>query len=166
MYLINNFLLFSIIGHIFESILFIITNNDGYSGILYGPYTPIYGFGIIIIIIINKIIDKFDLNLLKKVIISFFIYAIFLSLIEWIGGILIEIIFHKVFWDYSHLKFNIGPYIALEIAVAWGVISCIYLFLIKKITDKLIRIIPNFISYAILIIMFIDIFLKLIKTTL
>ena len=68
MYYINNFLLFSIIGHILESVVYLILNNDGYSGIMYGPWTPVYGFGIILIIIIYNFIKKANLSGIKQVI--------------------------------------------------------------------------------------------------
>lgn len=157
MYYLNNFLFFSILGHIFESIMFLILNNNGYSGIFFGPWTPVYGLGIIIIILINKFIDKYNINLAAKIIISFFTYAIFLSLIEYIGGISIEIFFHKVFWDYSHQRFNIGKYISLEMACLWGMVSCIYLFVFKKLIDKFLKKIPNYISWALFIIFICDV---------
>lgn len=157
MYYLNNFLFFSILGHIFESIMFLILNNNGYSGIFFGPWTPVYGLGIIIIILINKFIDKYNINLIPKIIISFFIYAIFLSLIEYIGGINIEIFFHKVFWDYSSQRFNIGKYISIEMACLWGMVSCIYLFVFKKLIDKFLKKIPNYISWALFIIFICDV---------
>lgn len=157
MYYLNNFLFFSILGHIFESIMFLILNNNGYSGIFFGPWTPVYGLGIIIIILINKFIDKYNINLAAKIIISFFTYAIFLSLIEYIGGISIEIFFHKVFWDYSHQRFNIGKYISIEMACLWGMVSCIYLFVFKKLIDKFLKKIPNYISWALFIIFICDV---------
>ena len=162
MYYLNNFLFFSILGHIFESILFLVLDNNGYSGIFFGPWTPVYGLGIIIIILINKLIDKFNLNLTLKIIFSFFIYAIFLSLIEYIGGISIEIFFHKIFWNYSNHKFNLGYYVSLEMTLLWGLISCIYLFVFKKIIDIFIKKIPVFISIPVFIIFISDFVVTLI----
>lgn len=162
MYYLNNFLFFSILGHIFESILFLVLDNNGYSGIFFGPWTPVYGLGIIIIILINKLIDKFNLNLTLKIIFSFFIYAIFLSLIEYIGGISIEIFFHKIFWNYSNHKFNLGYYVSLEMALLWGLVSCIYLFVFKKIIDIFIKKIPVFISIPVFIIFISDFVVTLI----
>lgn len=162
MYYLNNFLFFSILGHIFESLLFIILNNNGYSGIFFGPWTPVYGLGIIIIILINKLVDKFNLNLILKIIFSFFIYAVFLSLIEYIGGISIEIFFHKIFWNYSNHKFNLGYYVSLEMALLWGLVSCIYLFVFKKFIDILIKKIPVFISIPVFIIFISDFVVTLI----
>lgn len=157
MYYLNNFLFFSILGHIFESIIFLFLNNNGYSGIFFGPWTPVYGLGIIIIILINKFIDKFKLNLFLKIIISFLLYALLLSLIEFIGGISIEILFHKVFWNYTDQKFNLGKYVSLEMATLWGIVSCIYLFMFKKLADKFIKKIPKYITWALFIIFICDV---------
>ena len=54
MYYINYFFIFAIIGHLIETI-----GTPGFkSGILYGWWTPVYGFGIVIILLIGKFLDK------------------------------------------------------------------------------------------------------------
>lgn len=95
MYYLNYFFIFSILGHLFELILI------GKSGILYGLWTPIYGIGVILILMINNFIDKFKLRSFKKFISLFFISCLFLPIIEAIGGYLIEFIFNKSMWDYT-----------------------------------------------------------------
>ncbi len=62
MYYINYFFMFSILGHFLESFFY----SSGDSGILLGYWTPIYGIGTIIILLINKFIDKFKLNKINK----------------------------------------------------------------------------------------------------
>ncbi len=162
MYLINNFFIFSIMGHIFESIMFIFLNSNNNSGILIGPITPVYGFGIVLIILINKIIDKFNLNIIAKIIISFLLYTIILSFIEFIGGVIIEKLFNKVFWDYTNHKFNWGHYISLEMALLWGIVSSLYLFVFKRLFDKLIKKIPNYVTYFFMILFLSDLIATLI----
>ena len=156
MYYLNNFFIFSILGHMFESIIFLFLNNEGYSGVFFGPWTPVYGVGIIIIILINKILDKFNIKIIPKIVLSFFVYATILSLIEFIGGISIEVFFNKVFWDYSNHRFNIGKYVSLEMALLWGLVSCIYLFVFKRIIDKLLKKIPKYITWVFIIIFISD----------
>ena len=161
MYYINNFLLFSILGYILESTIYIITNQNGNSGILYGPWTPVYGFGVIIIIIIYNYIKEKNIMNIYKVLSIFILSIILLTTIEYIGGNLIEYFFHKKFWSYEDLKFNIGPYIALEIAFIWGICSIIYIFLIKSITDKLIKKIPKYITIILLVFFIIDLIITI-----
>ena len=163
MYYINNFLFFSILGHILESIIYFFLDNNGYSGIMYGPWTPVYGFGIILIIIIYNLLKKTKLTSIKKVISLFLTSMILLTLIEYIGGIGIEHFFHKEMWSYENMKFNIGKYIALEISLIWGLCSIIYIYLIKPITDKIIKRIPNYITICILVFFIIDLIVTIIN---
>ena len=149
MYYINNFLFFSFIGHILESIIYLFLDNNGYSGIMYGPWTPVYGFGIILIIIIYNLIKKTKFSSIKKVISIFILSMILLTVIEYIGGNLIEYFFHKKLWSYKDLKFNIGSYISLEISIIWGLCSLFYVYLIKPITDKIIKRIPYYITICV-----------------
>lgn len=151
MYYINYYFIFSIIGHFLESILF------NKSGILLGYWTPIYGIGSIIILFINKKINgKF------KPLKLFLLCSIILSIIEAIGGKLIENIFQITFWDYSNYKFNLGKYISLEISIIWGLASLLLIYILKPITDKIISKIPKYLTFVLIIILFIDIFLTII----
>jgi len=154
MYFINYFFIFSIIGHLIETIF---TKNFT-SGILYGYWTPVYGFGIILILLVNKIINKLNLKnkLILKIIITYFISMITLSLIELIGGYLIEFIFNIEFWNYENHKFNIGPYISLETANMWGISSILVIYVIKPIIDKIEKYIPKTITYILIFLFIID----------
>ena len=156
MYYISNFLLFSILGHLLESFIYLIMDSHNYSGIMYGPWTPVYGFGIIIIIVIYNFIKKRNINNISKVISIFLLSMIFLTFIEYIGGNLIEYFFHRKFWNYENLRFNIGSYIALEIAFVWGICSLIYIYILKPVTDKMVKKIPNYIFICILVFFIID----------
>ena len=160
MYYINNFLLFSILGHILESIIYLFLDN-GYSGIMYGPWTPVYGFGIILIILINKFLNK--ITGIKKVISLFIFSMILLTLIEYLGGITIEYFFSKELWSYTNLKFHIGKYIALEISLIWGICFLFYIFLIKPLTDKIIKRIPYYITICIIVFFIIDLIVTIIN---
>lgn len=151
MYYLNCFFIFSILGHLFELILI------GKSGILYGLWTPIYGVGVILILMINKFIDKFKFEGFKKFISLFFISSFCLSIIEAIGGYIIEFIFNKSKWDYTKLKFNIGKYTAIEMAFLWGIGSLIFVYLLKPLIDKKINKVPRFITYFLVFLFILDI---------
>ena len=75
---------------------------------------------------------------------------------EWIAGNLIEILFGKVFWDYSQLKFNVGHYIALEISLVWMIFILIFMYILRPLIDKFIKKIPNWLSILVLILFLID----------
>ena len=61
-------------------------------------------------------------------------------------------------WDYTKLKFNIGKYTAIEMALLWGIGSLIFVYLLKPLIDKKINKVPRFISYFLVFLFIIDIF--------
>ena len=164
MYYINCFFIYSIIGFIFENIVGIVTNTSFDSGILYGPITPIYGFGVILILIISKYLF-FHLHMPRwiETIISFFVLIIVLTALEFIGGILIEKVFGVVFWNYSDFKFNIGKYISLEISFLWGILSIFIIYVIHPMLDKFIKNIPLLITIIAIIIFICDLSVTIIN---
>lgn len=159
MYYINEFFIFSIIGHIIEN--FFYTNIN--SGILYGPWTPIYGFGTLIIILINHILKKAKLRKLAHIVFLFLICSTTICLLELIGGYTIELLFNRVFWEYSNLPLNIGKYSSLFMGVIWGISSIVFLYIIKPLTDILIKKIPKYITYILSILFIIDIITTIIN---
>ena len=114
MYYLNLFFVYSILGFILESILF--SNSIFNSGILFGPWTPVYGVGVIVISLIHNWLDKHVENKVLRGILLFFLCAITLSIIEWSAGIVIELVFNKIYWSYETMKYNFGDYISLEVA--------------------------------------------------
>lgn len=158
MYYINYFFVFSILGHFLESFFY---PGSSESGILYGPYTPIYGIGVCLIIYIYHILKKRKIKFSLTTLYIFLFGFIGLSLIELLGGFLIEKLFHVIFWDYSNLQFNIGHYIALEMAFIWGISSLLVVFFLRPICDKFITKIPKIISWILVIILTFDILITL-----
>ena len=152
MYYLNYFFIFSFIGHFLESFVY----YNGESGILFGPWTPIYGFGTIIILLINKFVEKNTKNEYLKILLLFILSAIVLTIIESIGGYLIEYLFNITFWDYSYFKFHIGKYISLEMALVWAIGSILIIYFIKPIIDKIISKIPAYLTYTLLVLIVFD----------
>ena len=63
MYYINCFFMYSVLGFLTESCIYKIMDSSNHSGFLYGPITPIYGIGAILIILMNKnFISKLKIN--------------------------------------------------------------------------------------------------------
>ena len=158
MYLLNCFFIYSILGFLLEGTYTLITSNHFSSGILYGPWTPVYGFGAILTIIISqKIFKKMHKSRFTETIVTFIVLTIVLTLIEWLGGIIIENLFHETLWNYKNFQFNIGKYISLEMALIWGLISIFIIYFIKPIIDKIEKKIPKSLTYTLLIFFIIDI---------
>lgn len=164
MYYVNCFFVYSVLGYFFETIISKITGNRFESGIMYGPITPIYGIGVVIILIVSKYLF-INLHMPRwfETLVVFFSLIIILTLMEFIGGILIEKLFGIVFWDYSHLKWNIGKYISLEISLVWGFLSIFLIYVIKPLLDKFVVKIPTFISFSLIIIFIVDMIFTFIK---
>lgn len=152
-YYLNIFFIFSIIGHIIENLIY--KHVD--SGILYGFWTPIYGIGVLLILLINHLLKKFNINKYIYPIILFIISAIFLSTLEYISGTIIENLYGRIFWDYSYQKFHIGKYTSLTMCLIWGLSSILIIYILKPILDKIIKKIPKFITYILVFLFIIDV---------
>jgi uncharacterized membrane protein len=157
MYYLNTFFIYSILGYLFESIIYLFCKGE--SGILYGPWTPVYGLGVVIIYIFYNYLNKKNYSLKYIYILEFLVGFFILSFIEWIGGHLLESFFKITFWNYEGLLFNIGKYISLEISLVWGILSCICIKFLKPLSDKLIKKIPKLVTFIFLILFIIDIFI-------
>ena len=156
-YYINNFILFSFFGFLFENTLHLLTKGDLTSNPFYGPWMPIYGFGIIIMIFLTRLIfNNLKIKRWQKIIILFISVTVILTIIELVGGYLTEFIFHKSFWDYTDMKYNFGKYISLEVSLVWGTACLIFLYVVKPLTDKFIKKITKFISIILLILIITD----------
>lgn len=162
-YYINFFFVCSFLGYIQETILKTFFFRSMNNGILFGPWIPVYGFGGVVILIVCKyIFKKFKWNKFIKTIACVFTSIVLLTLLELFGGILIEKIFHKVFWDYSDLKFNIGHYIALEISAVWGLFTLLFIYFIGPFIELVIKKIPKWFSILLVFLFIIDVIVTLI----
>lgn len=158
-YYLNIFFLLSILGHIIENFIYVHVD----SGILFGPWTPIYGIGTLVIIGINNILKKLKINKYIHPVILFILSAVFLSTIEYIGGTLIEKLYGRVFWDYSYQKFNIGKYASLKMSLIWGLASILIIYILMPFLDKIIKKIPKFITWILILLFIIDIIFTIIS---
>lgn len=163
MYYIYNFILYSILGFILEIVFKLSFNFKSHSGILFGPYCPVYGFGVIFIFyLFEKIENKYRFNTFIKYFLFFILSFLILSIFELIGGYLIEILFHKTFWDYSRYPLNIGKYVTVEMSFMWAIGSIITYKIIKPFFDKIYFKINKKIIITCFIIMIIDSIITLI----
>lgn len=157
MYYLNCFFVYSILGYILETIVAIITHSNFKSGILFGWWTPVYGIGAITILFVsNYLFKNLHLPRIYETIIMFFVVAIILSFLEALGGVLIEKIFHQVFWDYSNHKFHIGHYISIEMTLVWGIASIIFIYIIHPALEGLIKRIPPLITIILIFLFLFD----------
>lgn len=156
-YYLNLFFINSFLGFLLETGLKIFVFHGMNNGILFGPWIPVYGFGAVIIVIISKVIfHKLKLSKLWKTIMLFFTVFFLLSLLEWLGGVVIEVLFHREFWSYRNQKYNLGPYISLGMSLLWGFIAILLVYVILPFEEKIIKKIPRWFSISAFFLIIID----------
>ncbi len=153
-YYVNIFLFYSFLGFLFESV---VTNSFFNSGVLRGPWTFIYGIAILIIILVDKFLKQFKLKKGLEIIIFYVMITIILALVEYSAGMLILKIFHVIYWDYTNLTFNYGPFIALEISLLWGLLATFINYIGRVFIDKLVVKIPVYVTIILVIFFGIDV---------
>lgn len=105
-------------------------------GFLNGPVCPIYGCGVLLVVIV--------LNPLRENLLLLFVGSFFLtSAIEFVTGFLLEKLFHNKWWDYSEQRFNICGYVCLLFSVLWGLGCTFVLKVVHPLIYALIRLIPK-----------------------
>ena len=82
-------------------------------GFLNGPVCPIYGCGMIGVLLALLPVEK-------NVWLLFLGGMVICSAVELFGGWILDKIFHMRWWDYSDEKFNIGGYVCLAFSFMWG----------------------------------------------
>ncbi|MDR3598733.1 putative ABC transporter permease [Clostridium sp.] len=148
------FVVYSFLGWICETIYcFIIDKQYANRGFLRGPFCPIYGVGALIVTLaLTSVADD--------IILLYFYGMIFTSILEYITGFLLEVIFNLKWWDYSNYKFNIHGRVCLLNSILFGILSVIAVKIINPIVVKLIGNIPlnmrTWISSILIIYFFID----------
>lgn len=108
-------------------------------GFLNGPVCPIYGFGVLIVLLVLEPVKE-NLALL------FFGSMVLTSALEFFIGFIMEQFFHDKWWDYSENPFNIKGYICLEFSLVWGAACVLVVDVIHPIIFKLICAIPEKLS--------------------
>ncbi|WP_075680512.1 putative ABC transporter permease [Roseburia sp. 831b] len=112
-------------------------------GFLNGPYCPVYGCGVTIVIAV--------LTPLKENLIILFIGSILLtSVLEYITGFLLEKVFHNKWWDYSDKPFNLHGYVCLKFSIYWGLACTFVMDVVHPIIYKAITVVPFKVGVVIL----------------
>lgn len=108
-------------------------------GFLNGPYCPIYGCGVVIVVAV--------LTPLKENLLILFIGSFLLtSILEYITGYLLEKVFHNQWWDYSDKPFNIHGYVCLKFSIYWGLACTFIMDVLHPIIYKGITRMPHIVG--------------------
>ena len=156
MYYFNLYFIGAFIGYLYETILKCTLFPNINNGLLKGPWIPVYGLGISISSFISNKVFSIKKSKITKLLISFLLIFTIVTVTEEIGGLFIQLIFHKEFWNYKRFTFNIGPYISLETSLLWSILSFIFIFYIKPFIELFIKKIPKFITIGMILLQLVD----------
>lgn len=113
------FIAYSFIGWIVESTYrtFMEKNRFINSGFLYGPFIPVYGFGAIIILLLESLFRSYPLA------VQLVLFAFFCTVLEYFTSFLLEKTLHLRLWDYSGYPLNLNGRICLIYTLFWLALS-------------------------------------------
>lgn len=136
------FILYSFLGWLMETCYCSIMERHLVArGFLYGPICPIYGCGVLLMILF--------FTPLKEHLVLFYITAVVvMTSWEYFVGWLLETTTHVKYWDYSNSKFNIKGRVCLWVALTWGVLSYIIIFWVHPPIEDLYEKIPLVLVYV------------------
>lgn len=142
------FLIYSCIGWCMEVIISLIEKKRFVDrGFLLGPYCPIYGFGMLLIVFLLR-------NYMDEPLVLFVLSMVICMILEYFTSYFMELIFKARWWDYSRKKYNINGRICLETAIPFGLGGTLIMYVIHPFIMGLV----NNISFLMLIIIGITLF--------
>ena len=104
-------------------------------GFLNGPICPIYGFGVLTVVLC--------LEPIKGNLFFLFLGSIILtSFLELITGFILERFFNDKWWDYSKQPFNLHGYICLGFSLIWGLACILIVEVVYPLTEIFIDLVP------------------------
>lgn len=83
-------------------------------GLVSGPLCIMFGIAAVLMTVVLQELTGVWL---------FLFAVIYATVIEWIGGHLIERFFHERWWNYSNVKWNLDGYICVPMSVFWGALG-------------------------------------------
>ncbi|MCR5707271.1 MAG: putative ABC transporter permease [Ruminococcus sp.] len=139
------FIFYSFLGWSWETIKCSAENRRFINrGFFKGPYCPIYGCGALII---NEVLSNTD-----NTVMLFFGGAMLCTTLEYTTSLILEMLFHKRWWDYSSSRFNLKGRICLLCSTSFGVLSVLLIKFVQPLMDKLMASIPaNCIHYIFMV---------------
>ena len=127
------FFVYGFLGWLLEVVYAIYTEGHLINrGFLYGPICPIYGFGALILIYGLE-------NINKNKFLKFIFATVTFSAFEYVVSLVLEVIFHQRWWDYSGDILNIQGRISLFYSIAWGIIGLLFTERIHPFVKKRLK---------------------------
>lgn len=118
------FLMGSVLGLLLEEVWMFITAGLTQSrvGLVWGPFSPLYGFGASLLTIICWNMRKHGAAVWQVFLIS----VVVGGALEQLTGWGMETLFHMSSWSYLHLPDHITQYIAWRFLIMWGMLGLVW----------------------------------------
>ena len=135
------FLVYSFLGWCVEvSFVAVTTGRVVNRGFLNGPVCPIYGVGMLgALLLLEPVADN--------LVLLFFLGMLLCTLVELVGGWILERAFHTRWWDYTDKPFNLGGYVCLGFSIMWGFAVTFAVRLIHPLVFSLICWLPHLVGW-------------------
>lgn len=117
----NTFIIISFAGWIYECLYCTICEKHWENrGFLFGPICPIYGSGFVLVMIFFGYVPFLKQGYNSPPWLVFLICAVMSATIEYSTSLLLEKVFHAVWWDYTNMPLNLNGRISLPTTCAFG----------------------------------------------
>ncbi|SDN88798.1 putative ABC transporter permease [Acetanaerobacterium elongatum] len=133
------FMIGCFIGVVLETVLCLVNNHvlQNRSGVIYGPFNPIYGVGAVLMTcLLYPIAQRGDLFI-------FISSALIGGGFEYFCSFLQERIFGTVSWDYSYMPLNIDGRTNVPYMLFWGVLGLAWMKRVYPLLSSLIEKLPK-----------------------
>ena len=132
------FVIAAFLGDIFETFFCRFSMGEwmSRSSVLYGPFSIVWGFGAVILTaLLYRYRTRSDGFL-------FLFGTVLGGAYEYGCSVLSELLFGTIFWDYSHIPFNLGGRINLLFCFFWGIATVVWIKVLYPRLSGLIERIP------------------------
>ncbi len=134
------FVVCCVLGLIIESVYHVLVVDPGHyedrAGMLYGPFSPIYGFGAVLLTMaLNRFHDK-------NVIVIFLVSAVIGGAFEYAVSWFMQYAFGIVAWDYTGTFLSIDGRTNGMFMAMWGILGVVWIKLCLPWMLKLVNLIP------------------------
>ena len=129
-------------------------------GFLVGTYLPLYGFGLVGMYVVSYMSSMaMTGSKIADTIIILVVMTVVMTIIEYIAGLIFIKGMNVKLWDYSEEKFNLQGIICPKFSVAWGILGCIYYFLINPYVIDWVRWLSHHLSFSFFVGLFFGVFI-------
>ena len=112
-------------------------------GFVSGPLCPVYGAGAVAVAaFLPELEDRLFFLFLGGMIVTTFV--------EYMTGRVMELIFHKKWWDYSDQKFHLDGYVCLKNSAIWGICSVLMICVFDPLFCRAAALIPRLLGEILL----------------